>query len=237
MSSIDEALIEWKTWLDALETQIYVLHHRRQIHDEFMEMLDAAGEDDRTFQDAFHGMYIESQVMAIRRQADNDPRTLSLRRLIGQLEQRRRDFTREWYVKRWMAGRDPASADQRDRDEARFHQRNANDAFDRFTDSPGDDVLGGRRLQEDRDDLLRLTERVVRYADTTVAHADRTADGVEATYAEFHEALEHLGLMLQRYYLLIDQGGLVSATPVMQSDWKSPFRQPLAEPRRTRDRP
>jgi len=67
MSSIDEALIEWKTWLEALETQIYVLHHRRQIHDEFMEMLEAADDGDQTFRDAFHGMYIESQVMAIRR--------------------------------------------------------------------------------------------------------------------------------------------------------------------------
>lgn len=100
--TIDDDLAEWKdVWLRSLTAQVYELHHRRQIHDEFMEMLDSQDHPDTDiFRDAFHRMYIESQVLAIRRQADDDSRALSLRRLIGQLEQRRRDFTRTWYVAR-----------------------------------------------------------------------------------------------------------------------------------------
>ncbi len=95
---IDGLLAEWEgVWLESLKQQIYDLHHRRQLHDEVMEMLDAQDHPDTdVFRDAFHRMYIEAQVMAIRRQADDDPRTLSLRRLIGQLETHRRDFTRAW---------------------------------------------------------------------------------------------------------------------------------------------
>jgi hypothetical protein len=165
--------------------------------------------------------------MAIRRQADDDRRTLSLRRLIGQLEQHRRKFTRAWYVPRWVGDRDLKAADERERLEARFHSDAANAAFDRFTDKPGDECVGGRQLQADREQLLALTEAVSRYANATVAHLEQQPDDVTVTYAEFHRALDHLGEMLRRYYLLINQGGLVSTTPAIQGDWKGPFRKPL----------
>jgi hypothetical protein len=227
---IDDLLEEWRAeWLKSLELQIYELHHRRQIHDEFMAMLDAQDHPDTSiFQDAFHRMYIESQVLAIRRQADSDSRTLSLRRLIGQLEQHRKDFTRSWYVGRWMRDRDPNSKDPRERHLARFHLEQANAAFDKFTDEPGAEHLGGRRLQDDRDELEAMTDKVVRYANAVVAHVERNPEDVEVTYDDFNNAIDHLGEMLRRYFLLIDQGGLLSATPTIQGDWKGPFRRPLA---------
>lgn len=228
--TMDELLAEWNSvWLESLETQIYDLHHRRELHDGLMEMLDAQDHRDTDiFRDAFHRMYIESQVMAIRRQADSDSMTLSLRRLVGQLEARRREFTREWFVRRWMGERDPESADERERLEARLHLRMANDAFDKFTDSPGDAHLGGRSLQRDRETLVSITDDVVRYTNATVAHAEQSPNDVHVTYNDFHRALEHLGEMLRRYYLLINQGGLVSAKPTIQGDWRGPFRRPLA---------
>lgn len=228
--TMDELLSEWKgVWLQALRQQVLDLHYRREVHDELLQMLDAQDHPDTgTFRDVFHRMYIESQVMAIRRQADDDPRTLSLRRLIGQLEQHRREFTRSWYVERWMAGMDPSSPDKQTRLESKMHLEFAHDAFDRFTDRRGDPCLGGRRLHQDREDLLSPTAAVVRYANAVVAHAERGPDNVHVTYDEFHAAITHLGDMLRRYELLIGQSGLASATPTIQGDWKGPFRRPLA---------
>jgi hypothetical protein len=141
--TIDDLLAEWEgVWLESLKAQIYDVHHRRELHDEFMELLASQDHPDTDiFRDAFHRMYIESQVMAIRRQADDDNRSVSLRRLIGQLEQHRNEFTREWYVARWIGDRDPNSTDERTRLEGRMHLDFANDAFDRFTDKPGDSRL------------------------------------------------------------------------------------------------
>lgn len=226
---IDALLVEWETvWLESLAYQVYELHHRRQLHDEFIGMLDAQDHPDTgIFRDAFHRMYIEAQVMAIRRQVDEDPTTQSLWRLIGQLDAHRHHFTRDWYVKRWLGGRDPESPDERERLEARAHLRAANGAFDKFTDEPCGRKLGGRRLQEDRQRLLDMTDGVVRYANKTVAHAERAPQHVTVTYADFHNAVEHLGDMLRRYYLLINQGGLATATPVIQGNWKGPFLKPL----------
>lgn len=224
-----DLLAEWDdVWLESIKFQAYELQHRRELHDGFMAMLEGQDHPDSDiFGDAFHRMYIESQVMVIRRQADDDTRTLSLRRLIGQLEAHRRSFTRTDYTSRWLDGRDPASAHERERLEARMHLQMANDAFDRFTDQPGDEYLGGRRLQQDRADLLSITDAVVRHANASVAHVKREAGRAGVTYAEFHKAIEHLGTMLQRYYLLINQGALVSTTPVIQGDWRGPFRRAL----------
>lgn len=228
--NIDDLLVEWETvWLKNVAHQIHGLYHRRQLHDEFLAMLDNQDHPDTgIFRDSYHLMYIEAQVMVIRRQSDNDNRTLSLRRLIGQLERHRQRFTRDWYVRRWVGDRDPESPDKLERLDARFHLKAANEAFDRFTDEPGGAQLGGRGLQEDRERLLAMTDSVVRYANAVVAHAEREPNNVAVTYSDFHHALEHLGAMLRRYYLLVNQGGLVTATPTIQGDWKGPFRKALA---------
>ena len=211
--------------LEPLYRQILELNHRRQLHDEFVELLEAQGHPQRgIFGEAFHRMYLEAQCLAIRRQADDDSRTLSLRRLIGQLEQHRKHFTREWYVGRWL-GREP-----RDEADRKFHTKMANDAFDRFVDASKPDQLGGRMLQADREALQAATESVVTYVNSYVAHAEHEPEQRETTYDEFHKAIEHLSEMLKRYYLLINQGGLVTSTPVIQGDWKGPFRQPLVSP-------
>ncbi len=166
--------------------------------------------------------------MAIRRQADDDKRTFSLRRLIGQLEQHHREFTREWYVRRWLGNGDRASPDERARIKARTDLKLANAAFDKFTDKPGDTHLSGSRLQEDSDRLLETSEGVLRYANSVVAHYERSPKDVLVTYEDFHAALDYLSEMLCRYYLLISQDSLMKTTPVIQGDWKGPFRKPLA---------
>lgn len=229
---IDELQAEWEgEYLKSFSDQVYDINHRRQVHDEFIGMLAAVGEDGGVFADMFHRMYIESMVMAVRRQTDTDPRALSLRRLIGQLVQHRRAFTRSWYVGRWVGNRDARSAELRERHMAEFHIEMANEAFDRFSDPHPKrrDILSAKVLQADLAELDRLTEQVVRFANAQVAHSERSSCPVSVTYGEFHAALDHLSEMLKRYYLLIDQGGLVSTTPTIQDDWLRPFRRPLVE--------
>ena len=227
---IEKLSRDWREkWLVSLESQIFNLHHRRQVHDDLMHLLDAQGHPQKgIFQDFFHGMYIESQAMAIRRQADRGSDTISLRRLIGQLEEHRDKLTREWYINRWMSGRSLNSPDQRERLEAEMHLAHANSAFDKFTDKSGDVCIGRRRLCADRAQLDTIVGRVERYATENIAHTLVDPEAKTVTYGEFNAAIDQLGDMLRRFHLIIDQGGLMSATPVIQGDWKGPFRTPLA---------
>jgi len=59
-------------------------------------------------------------------------------------------------------------------------------------------------LQEDRDELDLMTEKVVCYANAAVAHVERDLGDLAVTYDEFNGAIDHLGEMLRRCYLLID---------------------------------
>lgn len=230
--TIEELHAEWeKDYLDSFRHQVLDMSHRRQVHDEFMALLRKAGDDSGIFAEAFHGMYLESQLMAIRRQTDPDTKVLSLRRFIGQLNQHRQALTREWYVNRWVGDLDVNSPDMHDRHMAEFHVEQAHAAFDRFADPHPKkrDVLSAKLLQADLDELDRMTKHVVRFVNSQVAHIERPGEPVSVTYGDFHAALDHLSEMLRKYYLLIDQGGLMSTTPTIQDDWLAPFRKPLAE--------
>jgi hypothetical protein len=168
-------------------------------------------------------MYLEAQTIGIRRLVDGDARTISLRRLIGQLEQHRAQFTREVYVNRHLAGaarRQPLDAQDR-----QFHTSMANHAFDQFSESGAS--LSRAVLSHHRDELDQVTRSVVRFVDERVAHLATSPEDEPPSYDEFHHALKVLGEMLQRYRLLIDQVTLAWTTPAIQSDWKGPFRQPL----------
>lgn len=228
--TIEELHQEWLgEWLPSIKTQVFELFHRREIHDGMEEMLRAQDHADAGyFWEAFHRMYLESQVLAIRRQADDDTRALSLRRLIGQLQHHRRSVTRAWYVDRWMDGVGLDPAGERDRGLVEVRRQMAHDAFDKFTDEPGGPLLSATLLDRDRQRLLDTSRTVSRYADTVVAHSDRTPPAELPTYADFEASIDVLGDLLRRYHLLIDQGGLVSATPTIQGDWKGPFRSRLA---------
>ena len=68
--TIDELLDDWDgIWLESLKSQIDDIQHHRRLHDEFMVMLDGQHHPDtHVFREVFHRMYVDSQVMAIRRQ-------------------------------------------------------------------------------------------------------------------------------------------------------------------------
>ncbi|MGH2719788.1 MAG: hypothetical protein ACRDJU_14605 [Actinomycetota bacterium] len=223
MRTIDDLAAEWEAQrLASLRRDIYELHLRKKVHDEFMELLRRNGQDGSIFADLFHKMYLDSQVMAIRRQTDDDTRTLSLYGLLGQLQEGTPQSTRAWYVNRWLTSVVPSDPEERE-----LHTSMANEAFDRFCDWPAARKLGKGRLQADRQELEGLTERVVKFVNTFVAHRSRTTGPVTLTYQDFEGAIAHLGEMLLRYFLLLNQGGLLSATPVIQGDPLAPFRRAL----------
>jgi hypothetical protein len=117
-------------------------------------------------------------------------------------------------------GRELDSVDQE------FHAEMANRSFDQFSESG--QCLSRAALTQDRAKLEQATERVVRFVDQHVAHLSASPTGEPPSYDEFHNALELLGTMLQKYRLLIDQVSLASTTPQIQVDWKGPFRSTLA---------
>jgi hypothetical protein len=86
----------------------------------------------------------------------------------------------------------------------------------------------GNGIDEDgvKLDLASLkteTANITRWADETVAHMGRT-QSVNPTFGELDKAIDLLGTILKKYYQLITGGYLSSVEPVIQSDWRGPFR-------------
>ncbi len=59
-----------------------------------------------------------------------------------------------------------------------------------------------------------------------LAHYSQRSYKGPVTFKEVHEALDELGTLLQRYSLLLKQGGLLTAEPIIPEDWKIVFRIP-----------
>jgi hypothetical protein len=218
-------------WLSTIYREIIEMHHRKEIHDGMRDMLEAQAHSDvGYFWEAFHRMYIESQTTGIRRQTDDDSRTLSLRRLLGQIQENRKLLTRAWYVGR---ARRTVSAEEVADDDlvGELSQASlASNDFDQFTDSPGDEYISLKKLDADRRLLLETSKKVTDYVDTVVAHTDEHPTPDPPTYNEFEESIRVLGDMLKRYFLLIKGNSLADVTPTIQGDWQRPFRTALANP-------
>lgn len=81
------------------------------------------------------------------------------------------------------------------------------------------------QIDVDIETLKKETALITRWADESVAHMGRT-HSANPTFDQLDEAVDLLGEMLKKYYLLITGGYLARVQPVIQEDWRAPFRQP-----------
>lgn len=207
-------------WLEYLKREIGEILLRRHIHDEFHAMLGAQQHCDTTFWSHYHRMYVETQIMAIRRLSDTNYRTMSFVRFLREIRANCQLVSRDAYVARWIESVDHPPE---------VSYRMANNQYDDFTSNAGDDEISSEELEKDETRLTGLSERLRRFADQYVAHFDRDRVEVEATYDDLDSAIDELCQLLKHYHLLVNQGALMNCQPVIQGDWAAPFRQSLTE--------
>jgi hypothetical protein len=78
-------------------------------------------------------------------------------------------------------------------------------------------------IQRDLASLKSETAIITRWADESVAHMGRTPS-TNPTFGHLDKAIDHLGEMLQKYYVLLTGSYLAAVEPVIQDDWRAPFR-------------
>ena len=224
MEDIEEVWDVLDGWTERIVNQVVNMYHRRVVYESMLEMLQEQNHPDAgLFFETYNGQYIEAQSMAIRRQAAEDDRTVSLRRLLGQLDRHRAFITREWYHDRMLR----PSEDHEDWRGDEFHQYIADNRFDVFTKRAGNSKLWRKPILDDIKSLVAASEKVIDYANTNVAHL-QIGDPSTVTYDEFNDAINDLGALTQRYYVFVHGSTVPSMTPAVQGDWRGPLRSPLA---------
>jgi hypothetical protein len=211
-------------WTERIFKETVNIYHRRVVYESMLEMLREQNHPDAgLFFETYNDQYIEAQAMAIRRQADDNDRTVSLRRLLRRLDRHRAFITREWYHDRMLRPSDGHEDWRGDE----FHQYVTDNRFDVFTKRAGDSKLWRKRILDDIKSLVAASETVVDYANTNIAHL-QIDEPSTVTYDEFNDAINSLGALAQRYYSFVHGSSLPSLTPTVEGDWRGPFRSPLA---------
>lgn len=208
---------KWCEWLEEITTHVYNLFHNRAIWREMSEVLRQ--HEGGVFLAHYADLYVAGQVMAVRRLADDraDGPTVSLGRLLGDLERNPAVMNRDRYVSMHTTGEE---------DDATFWIKQAQTVFDeRFGDSNWE---FSRTKNHDRlDRLTAASQAISDFADRFIAHLDSRKLAELPTYEDLDMAIHEVGEVLKEITLLLTAASLVDAEPTIQEDWKRPFREAL----------
>jgi hypothetical protein len=215
----DSKIEKWRRWAERIRTEVIEeVFTNRAAHRAWLEVVVEANDriPGSDILDYWVGNYHRSQAVAVRRQIDLDDRSISLGRLLRELEQDRGLLTREWYVGQFHWGQ----------------QGLGSDGFDVWAyldpDRPGrtesGHELSALRIRHDIERLDTAAANIKHHVNKVIAHSNRTRPTTSPTVANLDAAIDVLGEVFTSYYCLLMLRGLVRLDAVPQYDRLAPFR-------------
>jgi hypothetical protein len=218
----DSKVDKWRGWIadqGRIRNQVLVMHMHRYLWRQFARMLREHGSlPDSYWWEFMRSNYDVTQAVAIRRQADTDPRVITLGRLLTEIENDASRITRPVLAAIWQP---EDSWDERDLDQA----------LGRFSGSVGDHV-DPAIVAADLDALRTGAAKVSTYVDRHLAHLDSKPVPASdlPTLDDLHAAIDVIGVLFRRYHLLLTSADMPMLVPVIQHSWTAPFRVAWAPP-------
>ena len=137
---------------------------------------------------------------------------VSLRRLLDDIARHPGVASRARHVALWLC------------DDSTF-ETEAHENFDGFSGGRDRDRIDAALVRADIETLNAVGRVVERYVDEVVAHtADETTHEVP-TFVELNSAIDQIGELVKKYASLLKAEIIWQLEPVIQYDWKAPFRQ------------
>ena len=214
MSNIDDELYKkWDEWLDVLGHQVVDLYTQRHIYNRVRQILK---ENPKVQQpdDFFFWVsvwYSSSMAIAIRRLADKDKGSISFGTLLEEVKINPRVISRTRFKRLFVDGN--------------YREFLADADFDRYV-GVKNEYISLSDVQNEIDDLILKTTKLRRYVNKRVAHHDKKEFNDIPRYSDLEEAIDFLGSLYKRYFLIIkclDPGDLL---PHWGYDWQNVFRYP-----------
>lgn len=213
---VDHRIIKWRRWLEGqMRSEVLTAHLHRDVWKQTRAVIDANDSLPPSYWwDFISDLYASTQASAVRRLVDRGSDGVSLRRLIAEVEGSCHLVTLDYFI-----GMYPPENHQRVAQAHRWWRR-------WFAGEVGDHVCP-TIVSADLNELETTTAELRRYVDQYVAHTDPRATRPDQipTLNDVHKAIELIGTLYQRYYLLIT-GNATGVTPQIQGDWMAVFRQP-----------
>jgi len=157
--------------------------------------------------------YVARIVLGVRRQIKNQAESISLKRILSQMQDCAPQITFDFYLQRFP--RDPEYVPWQ---EPTF----------KYVSADGK-VASTQIIADDLEEVERLTKKVEEFVDRTVAHLDkRGSDGL--TFNELDEAIDTLDRIAVRYICFLTGQYRDTLKATIQFDWKRIFSVPFREP-------
>ncbi len=211
----DREWAEWSRYFDDVEHAMLTLFHARWMWHTIRGILDSSGVEQYTVvQNYFIRTYTATVCTAIRREADDNPRTTSLKRCLRLLIKSRSSVTRERFTDLYCAasGSDHAELD-------------AHEAFRVFAPHGGDTVESAT-VNASLQRLDNAAKNVKKYTDEVLAHR-QYLEPVTVTFDEINHAFDELGEITKQYYRLRHPGEMLfRLTPVVGYEFLNMFMDP-----------
>src|ERR1700687_3910753 len=200
----------WLRWWKIPRRDITSIAFHRSLYGEVTAIVDAnpAVKVPSAFFDWMRLAYVTDMSSAVRRITDHRKDTISLRRLMeeialypGVLSRRRFVGLYPGTLRRAIGHRD----------------------FERFA-RPGAATIDPRLVWRHRQELLSAQRRLRTFVNKHVAHRARYPMRHLPTFDELDRCVDLLERLAKDYSLLLEAVGLARVVPVVQYDWKKPFR-------------
>lgn len=187
----DPRFQKWFRWLDVIRDDVQTLYFYRYIFQEVVEIMNKNEQLDK--QSPFFGFFVriygDSVVMGIRRQLKAQDDSISLARLLTEVAASPELVTRSDFYEIHKNYSSPLVDCIR------------RDTFDRFA-TPDSPHIDSARVKEDLQLLKDSCATAEEYADRRIAHWDRREPSLNLTFDSISKALDLLGDLVRRYYLL-----------------------------------
>jgi hypothetical protein len=205
----DERFKRWGEWIMVIHEDVENALINRRIRQEVAELIDANPRIQlpSAFYEWMAALYSDSGLMAVRRQLDKDPQSISLARLLREIGAYPRVLSRGRFVGLYRP--DLQNAAHRE-----FDGRVA----------PSVNHIDPTVVQTELNDLYKRTREVERYGTKRVAHLDEKGPKTIPTFQELDDALDLIHELRVKYLLLLR--GTTYREPVWTYDWKAIFREP-----------
>jgi hypothetical protein len=230
----DADIDELKRWLESLGSQIRQLRIDQHIFDEVQKII-ASNERLHVpshFYEWMQDMYVSGIAMAIRRQQDDDARTMSFYRFLKRIKGDPSVVSRTRYRALYN---DNNSFVRRLREEGLLESY-IDRCYDKLVGNDTADVAKKNQptaedIQNEIAELQQTSAKFVEFANKVVAHDDNVKPDVLPTFEEVGVAVKYMETLLQRYIQLFEAAHQ-SMDLNFQYDWKGIFRVPWLPPER-----